>query len=138
MAGTRFVHTATLVDSDSGAFVGMSGADGKEYPLNQPALQALVAGNRVLEATSRAITAADNGRLLAPTVSLTYTIPAGLSPAPSFSVDVPLGGTVTVAVSGGATVNGASTSLTRSRAANVVGFVVVAHNETDSYGVSGA
>ena len=31
MAGTRLVHTATVVDGDSGAFVGMSGADGKEY-----------------------------------------------------------------------------------------------------------
>lgn len=137
MAGTYLIHTSTVVDADTGAFAGMTGADGKEYPLDQPALQALVSGARSLDSVSRVISAADNGRLLAPTTAVTYTIPAGLTPQPSFSVDCPVTGAVTVAVSGGATVNGATTSLTRTRAANPVGFVVVAHNDTNAYGASG-
>lgn len=102
------------------------------------ATRALVSGDRTADATSRGITASDNGKTLAPTGALTYTIPAGLSPAPSFTVDCPASGTITIARSGGATLNGAGTSLTRTRASNPVGFVVLAHVETDSYGVSGA
>ena len=101
------------------------------------AVQVLVAGGRVLDTVSRSITVDDNGKLLAPTGPLIYTIPAGLSPPPSFSLDCPLAGAVTIAVSGGALTNGATTSLNRSRASNLVGFVIVAHNEVDSYGVSG-
>ena len=101
------------------------------------ALQLLLAGTRVQDAVSRAITALDNGRLLAPTTVITYTIPAGLSPMPSFTVDCPAAGAVTVAVSGGATINGAATALSRTRAANPVGFVVLVH-ESDAYGVSGS
>ena len=92
----------------------------------------------IADAASRNITAADNGLRLAPTVALTYTIPAGLSPKPSFSVNCPAAGAISVAVSGGATINGAGTTLTRTRAANPVGFVIQAHSEANSYGVSGA
>ena len=101
------------------------------------ALQTLVAGS-TQDASSRNITAADSGKLLAPTTSLTYTIPVGLSPMPSFTVDCPAAGTISIAVSGGATANGATATLTRIRSANPVGFVVVAHSETDAYGVSGS
>lgn len=98
---------------------------------------ALVSGDRIADATSRSITVGDNGKFLAPTGTLTYTIPAGLSPMPSFTVDCPASGTVSIARSGGATLNGAGTTLTRTRASNPVGFVVLAH-ESDAYGVSGA
>jgi hypothetical protein len=96
-----------------------------------------IAGAGVAVSASRNITAADNGMFLKPTGTMTLTIPAGLTPMPSFSVDCPASGTVTIAVSGGATLNGATSSLTRTRAANPVGFVVLAH-ELDAYGVSGA
>jgi hypothetical protein len=92
----------------------------------------------VLDTVSRNITSADNGRRLAPTQAITYTIPAGLLPKPSFSVDCPASGTISVARSGGATLNGGGTTLTRTRASNPVGFVVLAHTELDSYGVSGS
>jgi hypothetical protein len=93
----------------------------------------------VVDATSRAITAADNGRRLAPAAGITYTIPAGLSPKPAFSVQCPPSGTVTIAVSGGATINGAGTALTRARTSNRVGFVVEPYTDAgDAYGVSGA
>ena len=88
-------------------------------------------------ASSRAITADDNGKFLAPTGTLTLTIPAGLDPMPSFTVDCPASGTVSIARSTTATINGAGTTLTRTRANNPVGFVVLAH-ESDAYGVSGA
>jgi hypothetical protein len=100
--------------------------------------QALVSGDRTADAASRDITAADNAKSLAPTGTLTYTIPAGLDPMPSFTVDCPASGTISIAKSGAATLNGAGTTLTRTRASNPVGFVVLAHVDTDAYGVSGA
>jgi hypothetical protein len=95
-------------------------------------------GARITDSVSRTITAADNGQFLAPTGAITYTIPAGLTPMPSFTVDCPAAGAVSIARSGAATINGAGTVLTRTRAANPVGFVVLAHADADAYGVSGA
>lgn len=103
----------------------------------QTTLTSLVSGAVISDSTSRQITVADNAQSLRPTGAITYTIPAGLSPMPSFTVDCPAVGTISIAVSGGATVNGAATTLTRARATNPVGFVVLAHAETDGYGVSG-
>lgn len=124
--------------------VGVSGVttDGAKPPegvsrARAEQLDALVSGDRIADATSRSITSEDNAKFLAPTGSLTYTIPAGLDPMPSFTVDCPVSGTVSIARSGGATLNGAGTTLTRTRASNPVGFVVLAH-ESDAYGVSGA
>ena len=101
------------------------------------AVRASVSGDRTPVASSRDITVDDNGRFLAPTGTLTLTIPAGLDPMPSFTVDCPASGTVSIARSTTATINGAGTTLTRTRANNPVGFVVLAH-ESDAYGVSGA
>ena len=101
------------------------------------ATRALVSGDRTPVASSRDITADDNGKFLTPTGTLTITIPAGLDPMPSFTVDCPASGTVSIARSTTATINGAGTTLTRTRANNPVGFVVLAH-ESDAYGVSGA
>ena len=97
----------------------------------------LVSGDRTPVTSSRDITADDNGKFLTPSGTLTLTIPAGLDPMPSFTVDCPASGTVSIARSGAATINGAGTTLTRTRANNPVGFVVLAH-ESDAYGVSGA
>lgn len=101
------------------------------------AISAVVSGDRTPVASSRDITADDNGKFLTPTGTLTLTIPAGLDPMPSFTVDCPASGTVSIARSTTATINGAGTTLTRTRANNPVGFVVLAH-ESDAYGVSGA
>ena len=100
------------------------------------AAQAMVSGTRIADAVSRSITINDNGAFLAPTAALTYTIPSGLSPMPSFTVDCPATGAISIARSGSATINGAATTITRARASNPVGFVVLAH-EADAYGVSG-
>lgn len=101
------------------------------------AISGVVSGDRTPVASSRDITADDNGKFLTPTGTLTLTIPAGLDPMPSFTVDCPASGTVSIARSTTATINGAGTTLTRTRANNPVGFVVLAH-ESDAYGVSGA
>lgn len=86
----------------------------------------------------RTITAADDGRQFYCTTALTITVPAGLTPRPTFTVDCPPSGNASVAVSGGATINGATTTLTRSRSSNPAGFVVLAHQDADAYGVSGS
>ena len=84
------------------------------------------------------VTALDDGKVFTCTAALTITIPAALSPRPSFIVNPPSSGNVSIAVSGGAQVNGATTTLTRARTANVAGFAVVPYAESDGYGVSGA
>ena len=128
--------TESLFDGGSGGDA-LSPADGMTAS-QVAATQALVSGARILDAVSRNITAGDNGASLAPAGTITYTIPAGLDKMPSFTVDCPASGVISVARSGAATINGAATTLTRSRAGNPVGFVVLAHQETDSYGVSGS
>lgn len=131
-------NIGNLHDQDTGELVGYRNpVTGKQEDLNAPALQALVSGDRTADTASRTITAEDNGKFLAPTQTLTYTIPEGLAPMPSFTVDCPASGTISIARSGGATLNGAGTTLTRTRANNPVGFVVLAHSEADSYGISG-
>ena len=88
--------------------------------------------------TDTLITAADDARTFNCTTALTITIPANLSPRPSFIVNPPASGNVSIAVSGGANINGATTTLTRARTANVAGFVVVPYAESDGYGVNGS
>jgi hypothetical protein len=85
----------------------------------------------------RTITALDDGAQFYCTTALTITIPAALSPRPSCIVDCPPSGNVTVAVTGGALLNGGTTSLTRSRANNPAGVAILAHQDADSYGMSG-
>ena len=100
-------------------------------------VRSAVAGTKTPVAASRNITSADSGLFLVPVAGVVLTIPLGLTPAPSFSVACPATGLVTVAVSGGATINGGILALTRARTTNTVGFSVFAHAETNAYGVSG-
>ena len=86
----------------------------------------------------RTITADDDQKQFTCTTALIITIPASLSPRPSFVVNPPATGAASIAVSGGAQINGATTTLTRSRANNPAGFVVTAYAESDGYGVSGS
>lgn len=100
-------------------------------------VSSFVSGDGTLVPASRDITSADNGLQLLPAASVVLTIPANLSPKPSFIVDCPATGTISIAVSGGATSNGGTLALTRARASNPVGFVVLAHIAANDYGVSG-
>ena len=101
-------------------------------------VRSIVAGTKTQVAVSRNITSADSGLFLAPAAGVILTIPSGLNPAPSFNVTCPATGMATVAVSGISTINGGVLALTRTRAANAAGFSVLAHAETNAYGVSGA
>ena len=100
-------------------------------------VRSVVAGTKTPVAASRNITSADSGLRLAPAAGVVLTIPSGLNPPPSFNVACPATGLVTVAVSGGSTINDGILALTRARATNTVGFSVLAHAETNAYGVSG-
>jgi len=88
------------------------------------------------EGTSRSITAADDGYLLRCTAEITLTWPAGLSPNPTVIVLPPGDGAVTLACSGGATLNGDTGAIDRYRAVNQAGVAIVAAG-SDAYGVSG-
>lgn len=95
-------------------------------------------GTQLTKSGDYTITAADDGATITCTTALTITIPASLSPRPSFVVNPPATGNASIAVSGGAQINGATSTLTRSRANNYAGFVVTAYAESDGYGVSGS
>lgn len=82
--------------------------------------------------------ASDDGRVFICSTAITVTIPAGLSPRPNVAFIPPASGNVSMAVSGGATINGATTTLTRARSANPAGFIVQPYSESDGYGVSGS
>lgn len=88
--------------------------------------------------SDRTIAADDDGVQFNLTAAATFTIPASLSPRPSLVVVPPPSGNASIAVSGGAQLNGATSTLTRARSANLAGFVVNAYQDADGYGVSGA
>lgn len=87
---------------------------------------------------NRTITAADDGKVFACTTALTVTFPAALSPRPAVVFMLPPTGNVSIAVSGGATLNGATSTINRARSSNPAGVVVQPYQETDGYGVSGS
>ena len=86
----------------------------------------------------RTITASDDGLQFNCTTALTVTFPELLSPRPNVTISPPPTGNLSIARSGAATLNGAGTTLTRSRASNPAGVAVVAYAESDGYGVSGS
>lgn len=96
------------------------------------------ADNVVPVTASFTVAATDDGKVFAFTTAATATIPAGLSPRPNFIVIPPPSGNASIAVSGGAQVNGATATLTRSRASNFAGVAVVPYSDSDGYGVNGA
>lgn len=95
-------------------------------------------GSGIPVASSFSLTSADDGKVFSCTAALTITIQATLSPRPSVIVIPPPSGNVSIAVSGGAKLNGATTTLTRSRASNLAGVAVVPYVDADGYGVSGS
>ena len=109
-------------------------ADGKQYRV----WRGRIVDEIVPLSTDTTIRADDDGIAFQCTTALTITIPASLSPRPSFIVNPPAADNASIAVSGGANINGATTTLTRSRASNVAGVAVVPYAESDGYGVSGS
>ena len=133
---------ATFTYDQAGKFTGLVG-DGFQTSMLPDLLDDANGGTTGVSTTvtlsaSRTLTAADDQVQFTCTTALTITIPASLSPRPSFIVNPPASGNVSIAVSGGANINGATTTLTRARSANVAGFAVVPYAESDGYGVSGS
>lgn len=123
-------NTYTVSDAFGAAIVGDKRATDTDNVLRQGAVVSI--------STDTLITAADDGRIFNLTAAATLTISASLSPRPSFIVNPPASGNASIAVSGGANVNGATTTLTRSRSSNPAGVAVVPYAESDAYGVSGS
>lgn len=84
------------------------------------------------------LSAADDDKSFYTTGSVSVTVPAGLTPRPSIFIDCPTNGTVSVSVSGNTTINASTATITRTRANNPAGVVIVAHQDADGYGVSGS
>lgn len=82
--------------------------------------------------------ASDDGLVFRCTTALTITVPELLAPRPNMVVHAPPTGNASIARSGAATLNGAATTLTRSRASNPAGFVITPYADVDGYGVSGS
>ena len=129
-----------------GRVIGYRDARGGEYLMAQStgiwgdaeAFENVGSNTPVDKAASFSLAATDDGKVFNCTAALTITIPAGLATRPQFAVMAPPTGNVSIAVTGGALVNGATTTLTRARSANVAGFVVSPYSESDGYGVSGS
>lgn len=134
-----------LMDRD-GKVVGYRDTRGGEYLLSQTSgvwgasdgLNNVVAGSPPIPVSaSFVVTAEDDGKIFDCTTALTVTYPLGLTPRPNIAYIPPPSGNLSIAVSGGATLNGATATLTRTRLSNPAGVGVVAYSESDGYGVSG-
>lgn len=83
------------------------------------------------------VNAFDDGRAFSCIAALTISIPDGLSPRPTFTAVPPPSGNLSIAMLGAETLNGALTTLTRTRANNPCGIVVAGYRDSASYGASG-
>ena len=91
----------------------------------------------VTVSTSRALTAADNGKVLRCSAAVTLEYPEGLGAEFACLAESPASGDVTIDPTGSCTANAGSTSLTRNRADNQAGFAIRAL-AANVAGVSGA
>lgn len=86
-------------------------------------------------ATSRSLTDADNGKTLECTATVTLTVPIGLMT--NFGCAIIPNGTTSIASSGGALIQGATTTLTRAAATNAIFAIVPRASAANSYVVTG-
>lgn len=99
-----------------------------------------VDGLAIADAASLALAAADKNTTRVPAGTQTYTLDANTlwSVGDGVAIFLPANGTVSVAVSGGPTLNGATTTLTRTLAANSIGYVLLNRiSGTAAYSLSG-
>ena len=72
------------------------------------------------------------------TTALTLSTPLGLSPRPGMIIDPPASGVLTITPTGGCTVNGSSSSITRAFATNRLGVAIRPNlHDVNDYSVSG-
>lgn len=73
------------------------------------------------------------------TVAVAVTVPVFPNFMPRVKFDCPSAGAITLVSAGGVLFNGATTTISRQRSANLAGFELLPHyGEANSYGVSGA
>jgi hypothetical protein len=85
---------------------------------------------------SRVLSDSDNGKVLECIATSTLTVPIGLKPG--FRCTILASGTTSVAASGGALVNGATSTLTRAAASNPAFDIIARVSAVDSYLVTGS
>jgi len=95
-------------------------------------------GTTTVEASSRSLTNADNGKTLECSATISLTVPAGL--VSGFTCNVIPSGTTSIVSGGGTLLNGATTTVTRAAAtaANARFTLVPRASAVDSYVVTGA
>jgi len=81
--------------------------------------------------------ASDDGQSFKCLSALTISIPDGLSPRPTITAIPPPSGNLSIAMLGSETVNGATTTLTRTRANNPAGIALAGYKDAAAYGLSG-
>lgn len=118
--GSFLVRSLQAVDTDGVLGVLSSGS---AYPV-------IISANKTIVTTDNQVTFSASN-------ALTLTIPPGLSPAPSFIVQLPASGNVTLLPGSGVTLNGSASSMTRNAAGNPVRAVAVIALGNNAYGVSG-
>lgn len=99
---------------------------------------AVVFGNATTLSGNYTLRAADDQRSFDCTTALTISIPDGLSPRPTITVVPPPTGNLSFSMLGAETLNGATTTLTRARAANIGGVVLAGYKDAAAYGLTGA
>lgn len=118
-------------DGDSGALYSWSEQAGVMVSVSgAPSTSVLLVNS------SRALTNADDGMVLECTGTLTLTVPAGLRDGFGCSV-IPFG-TTSIASSGGALLNGATTALTRAASSNSLIAIIERASAVGSFVVSGS
>lgn len=125
--------TAPTVVNDlttGGAGTALSAEQGKVLATTKADVSATVA-----VASSRSLAAADNGKTLECTATVTLTVPAGL-PA-GFRCQVIPFDTTSLASAGGTLLNGATTTLTRAASSNPLVTLVARASVANSYVLSG-
>lgn len=131
ISGANLGQRPDLINRADALFVT---ADGNEYRVWRNQIVASV----VPLSESITLTSQDDGIAFAASAALTVTVPAGLVPKPAVVIVPPPSGNLSVAFTGGATGNGAGTTLTRSRSSNPAGILIQPYTDTNGYGVSGA
>ena len=90
----------------------------------------------VVVGASRDATEDDNGKTLVFSGAYTVTIPPGMSTGFGFAAKPPASGNASIARATGVTLNGATSTITRALAGNIL-FAVV-QDAADSYSVTGS
>lgn len=141
MSGIVTDHKGDLYDAETGKFVGVLN---KDKDRTQAFIQTSptpggATSVAVSLSASRTIAAADDSTTFNCTTALPIVFPNGLSPKPSVIAVPPATGNLTLTPTGGATLNGSASSITRTFANNRLGVAITPNPyDVNDYSVSGS